>query len=185
MSGGGGSPNVNAPAMNGNVPPSNENAEANANTSANTNATANANAAGNQNDNGSGLIEPVFPANYRETYTEVRNCRSSIEHGPFTIRVLADPIGLAPYLNNENPLPVGSVIVKEEYGGLDCDDLADLVQWRVMRKEAPGFDPADGDWHWQIVRASDRTVTDDTKLTCIRCHSVEECLARDYQCTEP
>src|SRR6188768_2381652 len=65
---------------------------------------------------------PVFPANYRDTYSEVRNCRFSIEHGGVTIRVLANDVGRQPYLDDANPLPVGSIIVKEEFAGSSCDD---------------------------------------------------------------
>lgn len=127
-------------------------------------------------------VEPIFPADYRSTYTEVRDCRFSIEHGGTMIRVLANPIGAGPYLDLESPLPAGSVVVKEEYGGVDCNDERELVRWRVMRKEAPGFDPEDGDWHWQWVDP-DRTVRFDDKSTCIGCHRAPDCLERDYMCT--
>lgn len=126
---------------------------------------------------------PIFPANYRDTYTEVRDCRFSIEHGGVSIRVVANDIGAQPYLNEENPLPVGSIVIKEEYAGTTCDDEEDLIRWRVMGKESPGFDPEDGDWHWQWVE-TDRTVTFDDKSTCIGCHVSPECLSRDYMCTE-
>lgn len=128
-------------------------------------------------------LEPIFPADYRETFIEVRDCRNSIEHGSVSIRVLANPIAAGPYLRNENPLPVGSIIVKEEYDAPDCGNDADLARWRPMRKEAPGFDPDDGDWAWQWVSAPSRTVLLDDKATCIGCHRVEECVARDYMCT--
>ncbi len=127
--------------------------------------------------------EPVFPTTYRATFTEVRTCRFSTEHGGVNVRVWANAIGAQPYLANANPLPVGSVVVKEEFNGSACDD-ADLNGWRVMRKEAPGFDPVDGDWHWQWVNA-DRTVRVDDKQTCIGCHVRPACLARDRMCTEP
>ncbi|MEO8604665.1 MAG: cytochrome P460 family protein [bacterium] len=129
-------------------------------------------------------IEPIFPADYRDTFIEVRDCRQSIEHGFVAIRVLANPIAAGPYLRLENPLPVGSIIVKEEYDAQDCSNDADLVRWRPMRKEAPGFDPDDGDWAWQWVDAPSRSVRFDDKATCIGCHRAEACLARDYMCTE-
>ncbi len=191
--GSGSNPNGNAPPANQNSSQGNDNgdngnesvANANGDANGNGNANGNPNANGAGNGNGSGAVEAVFPDNYRETFTEVRDCRMSIEHGPFMIRVLANDIALQPYLNNENPLPVGSVLVKEEFLGTDCSNLAELAQWRVMRKEPPGFDPEDGDWHWQLVLAPARTVADNSKRTCIGCHSLSECLERDYQCTEP
>ena len=129
-------------------------------------------------------IEPIFPADYRQTYIEVRDCRFSTEHGGVSIRVLANPISAGPYLRLENPLPVGSIIVKEEYDGPDCSNDAELVVWRPMRKEAPGFDTDDGDWAWQWVDAPSRSVRYNDKETCIGCHRAEACLARDYMCTE-
>jgi hypothetical protein len=124
---------------------------------------------------------PIFPADYRATYTEVRDCRLSLEHGGVMVRVLANAVAAQPYVDLANPLPVGSIVVKEEYSGTTCDDTS-FVRWRAMRKESPGFDPVDGDWHWQWVEA-DRSVTFDDKSTCITCHTRPECLARDHMCT--
>lgn len=126
---------------------------------------------------------PIFPANYRNSYVEVFGCRSSIEHGGVSIRVLVDPANAQAYLNEANPMPVGSVVLKEEFLGPDCNaSLPD--RWRVMRKEAPGFDPQDGDWAWQWVER-DRSVLFNDKQTCIGCHNVPACNARDKMCTEP
>jgi len=133
--------------------------------------------------NGSGDPEPVFPADYRTAYTEVRDCRFSIEHGGVSIRVLANDVGAQAYLNGENPLPVGSVILKEEYNGSSCSDDSALRLISVMRKESPGFDVDDGDWHWQEVTPQ-REVINDFKTNCIGCHDDAECLSRDYMCTE-
>ncbi len=127
-------------------------------------------------------IEPIFPSDYRDTYTEVRDCRNSSSHVAM-IRVLANDVAAQAYLDEANPLPVGSILVKEEYDGVDCSNDNELVRWRAMRKEAPGFDPEDGDWHWQWVEP-DRSVKYDDKSTCIACHRAPECLARDYMCTQ-
>jgi hypothetical protein len=129
---------------------------------------------------------PIFPADYRSDYVEVRECVKSIEHsdhGQVNVRVYANRIAADAYLANAPTLPVGSVVVKEEFSGDDCCDDARLVRWRAMRKEEPGFDPADGDWHWQWVAASHKVVFDD-KSTCIGCHAASECVARDYMCQE-
>ena len=139
---------------------------------------------GNNNDNTSGSGEPFFPANYREAFTEVRDCRNSIGHSA-TIRVYVNAIGVEAYLADANPLPVGTIVVKEEFGGTACSDDAELGFWRAMMKESAGFDPGDGDWRWQMVSAPDRDVLLDTKATCIACHSSPDCVARDYMCTVP
>lgn len=134
------------------------------------------------------VIDPIFPADYRGTFVEVRDCRLGIEHRSRMIRVLANPIAAEPYRRLENPLPVGSIVIKEEYEGVDCSNDADLVSWSVMRKETPGFDTEDGDWHWQQVEAPDRLVSCDDKgcpgFPCIGCHRAPACVARDYMCTE-
>ncbi len=139
---------------------------------------------GNNNDNTSGSAEPFFPANYREAFTEVRDCRNSNGHSA-TIRVYVNAIGVEAYLANANPLPVGTIVIKEEFDGTSCSDDAELVFWRAMMKESAGFDPDDGDWRWQMVSAPDRDVVLDTKASCIACHSSPDCVARDYMCTVP
>ena len=132
--------------------------------------------------NRGGEPQPVFPANYRATFTQVRDCRFSAAHGGVNVRVWANSTGAQPYIDLANPLPQGSIVVKEEFNGPDCNDDSTLVQWRAMRKEAPGFDPVDGDWHWQRVSLQ-RVVVFDTKDTCIGCHAAPDCLVRDHMCT--
>jgi sugar lactone lactonase YvrE len=128
--------------------------------------------------------EPILPEDYRSTFVEVRDCRFSLEHGGVYMRVLASPEAAEAYQNNENPLPVGSVIVKEEFRDDHCDEVEELLRWRVMRKEEPGFDPVDGDWHWQLLTPR-REVVEDTKDSCISCHIQPDCVLRDYMCTLP
>ena len=131
-----------------------------------------------------GDAELIFPANYRTTFVEVRDCRNSIEHGA-TIRVWVNEVGANAYQADQDPLPVGTVVVKEEFGGDDCSNDDDLMFWSVMRKEPAGFDEQARDWRFQEVSAPGRTVTLDGKSTCISCHLAPECLARDLMCTEP
>ena len=126
----------------------------------------------------------IFPENYRSAFVEVRGCRASIEHAA-TIRVWVNEVGADAYLADENPLPVGSVVVKEEYAGADCSDDADLVAWSVMRKESAGFDAEARDWRFQESAAPSRRVTIDGNSTCLPCHLEPECVARDLMCTEP
>ncbi len=125
---------------------------------------------------------PIFPADYRESYVEVRDCRFSTEHGGVSIRVLVNEIGAAAYLANADPMPVGSVVIKEEFSGPAWDD-GDIARWRLMRKEEAGFDPPDGDWAWQWVEP-DRSVLLNDKQTCIGCHNVPSCDVRDKMCTD-
>ncbi|MEP0847134.1 MAG: cytochrome P460 family protein [Phycisphaerae bacterium] len=133
---------------------------------------------------GDGSAEAFFPENYRTAFTLVRDCRNSIEHAA-TVRVWVNAIGAQAYLNDANPLPVGTIVVKEQFSGAACDDDADLFLWSVMRKEEAGFDSQDGDWNWQDVSAPDRRVVVSGKTSCIGCHGRQECVERDYMCTAP
>lgn len=125
---------------------------------------------------------PIFPLSYRNTFVEVRSCVFSIEHGGVSMRILANPIGAQAYRTNANPMPVGSVVIKEEYNHSDCSDDSRLARWSVMVKKASGFDEH-GDWQWQWVRR-DRTILADGKASCIGCHLHPPCVARDYLCAE-
>jgi hypothetical protein len=144
----------------------------------------NGNNNGNENNNGNGDPEPIFPADYRTTFSEVRNCRDSIEHGGVAVRVYVNAIGAEAYLAEENPLPVGTIVVKEEFDGVDCSNDDELAIWSVMAKQEEGFDPEAADWRYQEAASPSRNVTINSKTTCIECHSAEECLLRDYMCTE-
>lgn len=128
--------------------------------------------------------QPIFPADYRTTFVEVRDCRLSNEHAA-TIRIWANDVGVAAYLARAAVLPEGSIIVKEEFEGLDCSNDAELAFWSVMKKEAAGFDADANDWRFQEISAPNRAVTLDTKATCIRCHVEPECLMFDLMCAEP
>ena len=130
-----------------------------------------------------GGVEPILPADYRAELVEVRDCRLSIEHEFRSVRVLANRVAADAYLRGDNPLPLGSLVVKEEFDGGDCRD-DELIEWTAMRKEPPGFDPDDADWYWQRIAAPQRHVLTDTKQTCIGCHIRPACTARDYMCTE-
>ena len=127
------------------------------------------------------VVQPIFADDYLETFIEVRDCRFSSSH-PGMVRVLVNDIGADFYLNKANPLPVGTIVVKEIFDGTTCDDYSELGKWAVMRKEAAGFDSLHGNWIWQEL-LSDRSVLTDSKMNCIGCHRRDECVSRDYMCT--
>lgn len=133
----------------------------------------------------------LVPSDYASRFPEVRGCRMTFEHissyGPGTpsisnIRVVTSPEAMANYRVEGRTLPVGSVVIKEEYADPTCSTI---IGWTVMRKEPAGYDTAHGDWHWQRVRASDRQVLEDGRVTrCISCHNTPACTSRDWQCTQ-
>lgn len=129
--------------------------------------------------------EPLFPAEYRDTFVEVRDCRQSGDHDLHNIRVLADPAALAPYMDRSAPFPIGATIVKEEYDFGDTDCAGPIVRWTVMQRVAAGEAPALLDWDWQDVDA-DRSVSDESPQRCANCH--QGCVPPDgYEgtCTVP
>lgn len=125
---------------------------------------------------------PIFPANYAQTFIEVRDCRLSTEHEGYYIRVLTDPGAAQAYRDLAPSLPHGTVVVKEEYTRPDCRSDA-LARWSAMRKQSPGFDADAGDWQWQRV-ARNGTIVAEGKATCVGCHNRPECRARDFMCTQ-
>src|SRR5262245_10457861 len=75
------------------------------------------------NPDGGGPEQPIFPADYRQTFRLVRDCRNSIEHAN-TIRVWINASSADAYLADANPLPVGTIVVKEEFASASCTDDA-------------------------------------------------------------
>jgi hypothetical protein len=134
----------------------------------------------------SGGPPPLFPANYAASYTEVRDCRNSGDHDLNVIRVLADPAALDAYQNRDAPLPVGAILLKEEYEFGDESCSGPLVQWTVMQRLEAGSSPDALDWHWQRVDAERNVVGVDTPK-CYGCHSgcTPEAGGYENTCTVP
>jgi hypothetical protein len=114
--------------------------------------------------------EPDFPADYVDSYVEVRNCRGSADHDLNNIRILASPSALEPYQNRMEPFPVDAVVLKEEYEFDDPMCEGPIKQWTVMRKLAEGSAPDTLDWAWQTVDLQ-RNVVDEDDDGCFNCHS--------------
>lgn len=133
----------------------------------------------------------LVPANYRATFTRVRNCRATIEHlvpdgrptRTSAIVVYVNPEAAAAYNANASPLPANTLVIKEEHDDPGCTHV---IAYSVSHKEA-GFDPMHGDWHWQHVLANGTIEGDGHDANCMSaaCHSAPACLARDWMCTEP
>jgi Cytochrome P460 len=129
---------------------------------------------------------PLFPADYGDTYVELRGCRHSLEHSLVQIRVMVEPQAVAPYDNHVDPFPEGSIIVKEEYNDSDEACADPIENFTLMQKLAVGSSPDTLDWRWQKVTAA-RQVTDSDGRGCINCHS--DCgfppTGYDATCTMP
>ncbi len=114
---------------------------------------------------------PIFAADYASSYTEVRNCRPSVEHGPVNIRVLAAPDALTTYTTHNGPFTTGAILLKEEYPEADTACAGPIKQWTVMEKLDDGSATAMLDWHWQKVDKSRKPIMVDDP-TCIACHKM-------------
>jgi hypothetical protein len=114
-------------------------------------------------------VEPDFPADYANTYVEVRNCRGSGDHDLNNIRILASPSALEPYQGRLEPFPVDAVVLKEEYDFGDFTCEGPIKQWTVMRRLPDGSSPDTLDWAWQEVDL-ERNVVDEDGAGCINCH---------------
>lgn len=114
--------------------------------------------------------DPLFPADYAATYTEVRDCRPSGDHDLNVIRILVDAEALGPYQDRDEPFPVGAVVLKEEYSFDDPTCAGPIEQWTVMVRLEPDSSPTTLDWRWQRVDAERNVVGEDTPR-CYGCHT--------------
>lgn len=117
-------------------------------------------------DAGSAL-SPFFSIDVEETFTEVRDCRQSIDHDLTFIRVFADAAALAPYASREEPFPAGALVVKVEYADDAC---ADRSGFTAMQKRATGEDADAGDWRWQRATGDGEVTESGAPARCIACH---------------
>jgi hypothetical protein len=114
---------------------------------------------------------PLFPDDYRDSWVLSRDCRSSTSHDLHKILVWADPDAAAIYNAQEGELPVGAVLLKEEFdfGDIECE--GEVIRRTVMKKL-----PADSDapaeqlgWYWADYEA-DGTVASENHSLCYGCH---------------
>jgi hypothetical protein len=109
-----------------------------------------------------------FPADYRSTYREVRDCRGSGDHELNNIRVLADPSAVGPYEMRNAPFPEGSIVLKEEYDFADTACSGAIKQWTLMIRDSAASSSLG--WQWYEVGA-DRRITETNTPRCYGCHA--------------
>ena len=113
---------------------------------------------------------PLFPPDYAATYTQVRPCRASPDHGLDNVLVFTDPSATGPYMMRNAPFPIGAVVLKEEHDPDDLNCTGPITSWSVMVKLADGAAPPELDWKWQDVEA-DRQVRTNNEPRCYGCHT--------------
>lgn len=125
-------------------------------------------------------IDPIYPADWKSTYIEVRGCRGSPDHDLEFVGLWIDPASQARFDECVKPggtctgaFDAGATFVKPQYSDPACTDL---VRVSAARKEA-GFD-AVGGWRWQEVAytGGKAKVTEDGALQqCYGCHASSAC----------
>lgn len=112
----------------------------------------------------------LYPVDYRTTYTEVRNCRPSLDHDFMRIRVLASPEALQAY-QNRTPFPVGAIVLKEQFDMPDMNCAGPVLNVTVMQKLATGADPEALDWTWQKTDQENKVLETENIKRCTGCHT--------------
>jgi hypothetical protein len=72
-------------------------------------------------------------------------------------------------------LPVGSIVTKHVVAA-NGTPLADATRVYFMRKEPPGYDPANNDWSWAVANRSGQTWSyslQGRSAICNNCHIAE------------
>jgi hypothetical protein len=127
------------------------------------------------------LPDAVVPSDYKMTFTQVRDCRASIDHGLVSVVVRVRSDLAAAYREGPYPMPEGALVVKEQYRDSQCQDL---TGYTAMRKEKGGYFPAGGDWQWFTLDTYGTVLQKGKVGSCASCHTT--CgAARDRLCTEP
>jgi hypothetical protein len=128
--------------------------------------------------------EVAFPADYADSYVEVRDCRKSADHELEFVRILADSSARAPYQQRAGGFPDGAVVLKEQYDVADDTCAGPVLQWTVMVKNSAASGRLG--WDWQRVDAERRVVSNDL-ASCSGCH--QACtgsgLGYDATCADP
>jgi len=120
----------------------------------------------------------ILPSDYQTSFTLARGCRPVHGHVGNSITVEANATGALDYTQGVYPLPQGSVIAALESDQLDCSSVTGFT---VMLKEAPGYNPAANDWHWQRLDDQRNVLEDGRIQSCVDCHA--SCSQYDYTCS--
>jgi hypothetical protein len=111
-----------------------------------------------------------FPEDYLDTYTMARDCRKSGSHDLHYIVVWTDPDATGPYIDRDAPIPVGSIILKEEYDFADTTCEEGIVRWSAMKRLPAGEAPDEHlDNYWERFDI-DGDIASENDSRCWGCH---------------
>jgi hypothetical protein len=112
----------------------------------------------------------LLPANYAQTYTQMRPCRPSTDHDQHYVVVKADATAATAYTDRMEDFPVGSTVVKEEHDLDDDTCTGAIIEITLMQKLAPRSSIKTLDWTWQQLTPDNHVVNQDDKR-CLNCHA--------------
>lgn len=111
----------------------------------------------------------LVPANYKATFTEVRDCRRSGDHDFNYIKIFADPTSLDAYMTRTGNIPEGGLLLKEQYDPSDETCEGPIMQWTLMKRLPVGTDPEALDYAWQRVYDTGEVI--ERYKGCFECHT--------------
>jgi hypothetical protein len=119
--------------------------------------------------------QPLFAADFEQTFVEVRGCRPSIEHDLEYVRLLVHPDAVDTYRRCVVPsspcspsdgFTDGALLVKAQYLNPQCTDL---LRWTAVQKDSSSS--TGGGWRWQEVSADRQVTQDGAPSACTSCHA--------------
>ena len=113
---------------------------------------------------------PLIDPGYRETYVMARGCRNSASHDLHKIVVWASPDAADAYIPQDGVMPVGSILLKEEYDFADTNCEGEVIRFSVMKKLESGAAPEFFDWYWAAYEADGVTQRSENDSRCYGCH---------------
>jgi len=110
-------------------------------------------------------------------------------HVPRLFKIYVNPTGKAAFISlNRDAFPIGSMIVKEKYVAPTRKDTDWFIRklpkgarpelLTVMIKREKGFDPANGDWEYQVASGDAQKSNAKGLEHCAKCH--QDLADQDY-----
>ena len=118
-------------------------------------------------DDGGDLGPAPFPDDYATSYTPFLECVQSTEHDQKFVRIFASPDAADAYGTRTSSIPVGAILVKEQFRDSD-DTCSTLVDYSVMVRVAAEMEIT-VDWDFLAVSRERRVVRSNTDR-CVDCH---------------
>ena len=99
----------------------------------------------------------------------------AVGHADTWHNIWVNDVGLSAYMSRSANVPVGTVVVKEDFTNTDGAPGA-YQKYLVMEKRSAGYDPDYGDWHYSVrtpedeIMVIDGTTMDGALAYCKGCH---------------